>query len=334
MTLKFTTKTFLRQLVGWVMSISLVSILIYKVDTDSVINTLKSVKLNLVSYILLIVILSTLLRAVRWKIILGSVYRVSFHRALEGIVIGYFTNLILPLRGGEVIRAHYIGLVTKKSSFSMLSTIVIERLFDGLSMGVIILLSLLNIGSNIRTRLPSLLLPILAIFFILLMIFLASYKKDSISELSWFRNLKERIYGCRLGFLKYIQSFFAGLSILNSWIKALYVFGLSSLIWLVTSFAIILSAGAFGHEIGYTESLIVLGILIFALSIPSTPGFVGTFHAGMTYGLVLFGIPKDVALSSSILFHVITFLPFVIWGPLLVYKYGMKINLKAVEVKR
>ncbi len=334
MTLKLETKTFLRHLVGWVLSISLILILIYKVDTDSVINTLKSVKLNLASYILLIVILSTLLRAVRWKIILGSLYRVSFYRALEGIVIGYFTNLILPLRGGEVIRAHYIGLVTKKSSFSMLSTIVIERLFDGLSMGVIILVALLNIGSNIMPKLPSLLLSILTIFLILLMIFLASYKKDSISKFPWFRSFKDRVCGCRIGFVKYIQSFFSGFSILNSWINALYLFGLSSLIWFVTSFAIILSAEAFGHEIGYTESLIVLGFLIFALSIPSTPGFVGTFHAGMTYGLVLFGIPKDVALSSSILFHVITFLPFVIWGPLVVYKYGMKINLKAVEVKR
>lgn len=323
---KFSRTDLLRHLIGYTLSILLLILLIYKVDVNSAINTLKSVNIYYSGFVLLIVLIATTLRALRWQIILAKNFKISFLRSLEGIVIGYFSNLILPFRGGEVVRAHYIGVTTKNSTSHIISTVVIERLFDGLSVGIIFVISLLLVGIQRQDYFEKVIGFVSVLSFVVFFILIAVKTKSQILNLRLVQAIRSRLSLGDNRFIGYLREFLAGFNTISSLSFVGLLFMISALIWLVTSVGIVFSAMAFGHGVGYIESLVVLGILVFALSIPSTPGFIGTFHAGMTYGLILFQIPYEVALNSSILFHIITFVPVIIWGPLLMYRYGIRLK--------
>jgi uncharacterized membrane protein YbhN (UPF0104 family) len=53
---------------------------------------------------------------------------------------------------------------------------------------------------------------------------------------------------------------------------------------------------------------------VIGVSIPSAPGFVGTFHLSTQYGFILFGLGKEEALSAAILWHAAVILPNILFG--------------------
>lgn len=323
---KFIRTNFLKHLIGYTLSILFVALLIYRIDVDSAFNTLRSVNIYYLGLVLLVVLMATILRAFRWQIILAKSFKINFLRSLEGIVIGYFSNLILPFRGGEIIRAHYVGVTTKNSTSPIISTVVIERIFDGLSVGIIFIISLLLVGLQNKDYVEKVVALVIGLFSVVFSILFIVEKRSAILNARLFQKIRSKLNLEEHRLFGYLKEFLVGFKSISSFSFAFKLLIISSLIWLITSIGIIFSTMAFGHVVGYVESLVVLGILVFALSIPSTPGFIGTFHAGMTYGLILFKIPYEVALNSSILFHVITFIPVIIWGPLLMYRYGIKLK--------
>lgn len=324
--IEFNRTFFIRNLIGYTLSILFVILLVYRIDVNSALNTLRSVNIYYLGLVLLVVLIATILRAFRWQIILAKNFKITFLRSLEGIVIGYFSNLILPFRGGEIVRAHYIGVTTKNSTPPIISTVVIERIFDGLSVGTIFIISLLLVGIQGQDYFEKVVTFVILLFSVVFFMLFVVQKRSPILKGRLIQKIESKLKLGEHRFFCYLRDFLVGFNSISSFPFAFQLFLISSLIWLITSTGIIFSAMAFGHAVGYVESLVVLGILVFALSIPSTPGFIGTFHAGMTYGLILFKIPYEVALNSSILFHVITFIPVILWGPLLIYRYGIKLK--------
>src|SRR5262249_24879447 len=92
------------------------------------------------------------------------------------------------------------------------------------------------------------------------------------------------------------------------------VAALSVLIWVVNAaglYAIFLS---FSLDLPAYAAFLVLAILAVALILPSTPGYVGPFQAGTVLALGLFGVPKATALSLSILYHAVNYVPITLVG--------------------
>ena len=53
---------------------------------------------------IVIILVSFILRAFRWQIILNSTFRIKFWQAYHPLMIGFMVNCILPGRAGEIIR--------------------------------------------------------------------------------------------------------------------------------------------------------------------------------------------------------------------------------------
>lgn len=69
----------------------------------------------------------------------------GFRNATEGVLVGYTGNNVLPARAGEFLRAIYLGNKEAVSRVSVLGTIFIERIFEGLVIvGVLLLCTLLS----------------------------------------------------------------------------------------------------------------------------------------------------------------------------------------------
>jgi uncharacterized protein (TIRG00374 family) len=88
----------------------------------------------------------------------------------------------------------------------------------------------------------------------------------------------------------------------------------SLILWLVNALAFYIGFGAFDIPVSYYGALLLQGLLILGISIPSTPGFFGPFEAVIVAVLALYGVPNDVAFSYAISFHLTSFVPITLLG--------------------
>ena len=89
----------------------------------------------------------------RWQIILAPTKRVSFVSAFAVLMVGFTANNLLPARIGELVRAYTLGRKENLSKSLSLATIVVERVFDGITiMGFLVValtrLSLCPVGAR------------------------------------------------------------------------------------------------------------------------------------------------------------------------------------------
>ena len=98
-------------------------------------------------------------RAYKSKLLLDCVRRTKPLVLFQGLSIGYLFNSLLPLRLGEFIRAFYVGNALAISKTTTFIAIVIERIVDGVILGVafisagLIVHSFSHSGSLLLTRL-------------------------------------------------------------------------------------------------------------------------------------------------------------------------------------
>jgi hypothetical protein len=111
-----------------------------------------------------------------------------------------------------------------------------------------------------------------------------------------------------------IEGIRQGLTVLRSPARLAGVVFWSLVLWLVNALAFYLGFGAFDIPVGYTGALLMQGLLVLGISVPSTPGFFGPFEAVIVASLALFGVPGSLAFSYAIAFHVTTFVPITVLG--------------------
>ena len=103
---------------------------------------LKQSKLWIVFPVFIILGLSHFLRALRWRLIMEPLgYRPSIANTYLAVLIGYLANLAIP-RLGEVLKCTLLAKYEKVPAEKIVGTIVAERAFDVISLGIVFLLAL------------------------------------------------------------------------------------------------------------------------------------------------------------------------------------------------
>jgi uncharacterized membrane protein YbhN (UPF0104 family) len=88
----------------------------------------------------------------------------------------------------------------------------------------------------------------------------------------------------------------------------------SLVLWLVNALAFYLGFAAFEIPVSFSGGLLMQGLLVLGISVPSTPGFFGPFEAVIVAVLALYGVPGSLAFSYAIAFHLTTLLPITLLG--------------------
>jgi uncharacterized protein (TIRG00374 family) len=88
----------------------------------------------------------------------------------------------------------------------------------------------------------------------------------------------------------------------------------SLVIWLVNGLAFYVGFKAFGIPVSYAGALLLQGLLVVGISVPSTPGFFGPFEAVIVAVLALYGVPGSLAFSYALSYHITTFVPITLLG--------------------
>jgi len=272
------------------------------------------------------------IRAIRWSVLLRPIVRLSARQVFPVVVVGYTANNILPLRTGEVVRAYLLGRQTGVKKTSSLATIAVERLFDGLTMLSFMLLAATVVSFTSELRHLTLVAFILFVGMLI-----------GLFVLTLGGSLRDRLMQLVLGPMptpvadrveRVAESFLSGLGVLRRASDLGIVAGTSVVAWLCEAGMYWVIARALGTDLasvlGVGETLLTTGVANLATLVPSSPGYVGPFEAGVI--LVVngaLGVQREVALTYAILVHAALFFPITIIG--LVIGSRMHLSLKSLR---
>jgi uncharacterized protein (TIRG00374 family) len=235
-----------------------------------------------------------LARTVRWGILLEPVAKVPFWRLNAVCAVGFMALMILPFRLGEFARPYLVAERPRIRVSATLSSVVVERVVDGLFTAALLVLTLLAVpeGTPGLRLLRVGGLAVLLAFTALLAFLVVAYKNRAMAVRITHRildpvspRLAERVSGM-------MDAFIHGLRLVPSRRKLLAFFGLTLLYWALNGFGMKVLARGFGFDLAPLQAFTVLGVLVVGVMIPAGPGMVGTFQAAVVLGLSLFA-PKE-----------------------------------------
>jgi len=252
-------------------------------------------------------------RTWRWDYLLRPVKRIPVRRLFPVVVIGYMGNNIFPVRAGELIRAYLLRKREGVSISTSLATILVERVFDGLVMLMFVFIGLPF--TPMPGWLQGMVIAASLLFFGALAVFMVLAIK-----VEW----AETVYGWVIDRLVparfrppirgFADRFMTGLQALRSGRAVLMLFLTSIVIWLAETVKYWFVMHAFGFTVPFWVLMLMNGIVNLATTIPSSPGYVGTFDAPGIEILSIFGVDRALAASYTLVLHVALWLPITLLG--------------------
>ena len=242
---------------------------------------------------------SVWLRALRWKWLFKKADSPSVPSLYRAELIGYFGNNVLPLRLGELLRSYIVGKENHLSKSFVIGTVVLERLMDMLALISLAFLLFLIYPLEESIRDYVLWSGIMSIFTITIFLIILHRIKIIKADYKILIILKRIIDGI--------------LSIRKRMVIPVIISSL--LIWCIYWIDVFLLQKAFQFNLSWIQVLTVLVISSAALSIPSAPGMIGTFHAAVKYTMVdLFAYSANDGNSFAILMHAYGYILFTLLG--------------------
>jgi len=245
--------------------------------------------------------LSHFLRALRWRLIMEPLgYRPGILNTFLAVLIGYLANLAIP-RLGEVLKCTLLSKYENVPADKIIGTIVAERAFDVLCLGLVFLLALTLQFNVIQTgwqQLQSgpasrssenhqqLYLEILVGVIIVLLVLYFSFKQK-------LKKLIDSIKGIFWGVWAGIMS---ATKLKKHNLFFLYSFG----IWVMYLFATYIGLyGTIGTESSFATAISCLAYASIGMII--TPGGIGAYAYFMAKVLELNGIDYTLGLANGTL---------------------------------
>ena len=284
------------------------------INIQTIKDALKELNYSWILLSLILGLLSTLVRALRWKILIESIgYKPKTINLFLSIQVLYFINLVIP-RGGELARCGMIGKYEKIPFAKLLGTVFIERLSDFIAFIIIFIgvfflqlplikeiFSILKISpSSFKSK-----ILIFGLIVILLMLLYWIFKK--IGLLNKFQN---KINKTKEEITDGIKSV---MMIENKWTYIFLTF-LIFFLWLMMLYIVFfaypptynmpLSAAVFTYTIG-----------TFAFLLPIQAG-IGVWHFLVSECLYLFGLNKEAGKMFALVAHTFTNLIYLLFGTL------------------
>lgn len=264
-------------------------------------------------------------RAWRWHYLLRPLKHISLPAMFPIVVIGYMGNNIYPARIGELLRAYVLKRKEEVPVSASLATVVVERVFDGVVMlGFVIFnlpaLAAVSGDSGYVGSIEQVAIFGTVVFAGALAAFLlaAMFPHQSLGLFHRFvaplipERFRKRAVGLVVGF-------WTGLESLRSPIGIFMVFATSVVVWLLETVKYWFVMHAFSFAVPFFALMLMNGIVNLATTIPSAPGYVGTFDAPGIAVLKAFGVEGGLAASYTLVLHVALWLPITALG---LYYFG------------
>jgi hypothetical protein len=127
--------------IGVGISVFFLFLLFRKIDLQKMVSALGEMDYIYLFPAVVSTFISYFFRAVRWKYLLSPLKKTRLRNLFPATIIGYMANNLLPARLGEFVRAYVLGEKEALGFGAVFASLVIDRLFDGFSVLMILLLT-------------------------------------------------------------------------------------------------------------------------------------------------------------------------------------------------
>jgi glycosyltransferase 2 family protein len=298
----------------------------YNVHPRQLLTTVSIANWGFVAFAIIPDILTYLLQAVRWKLLLAPVGRLSILRATQGIYAGLFTNEFVPLRFGELVRAFLVSRWLSSPFTAILPSMVIERFLDALWLALGIALTaflvplpkdLVEVGATLGG------IVFIAVLLLLWMVFRKSSEPQCAEHGS-----SPRVHTRLLRFGSQLARGVRDIGISGRfWVAALLSAGMLA----AQALALWCVMLACRIDLPLGAAAIVLLVVRLGTAIPNAPANIGTFQFFTVVALRLFGVDKTVAAGFSIVYFLALTVPLWILGLLAISRTGLSLGMIRFE---
>lgn len=297
---------------GLILSAVLAFYFLRRVDLGQLGATLVSVNLWILSICLVTRGAVFALSALRSMVFLRPLRRYRFSECFTAWLAGDVTNNIFPFRLGELVRIDLLARTGGLSRSSTLAVVALERLLDLVSLLILFAMAvpLLAIDLSGDRRLAW---GLGAVVGALLLIAWLITEPSRFPRLVMFvsRPFKPRV---QAWLFQNAQRFVNGFSALRSSRAIVEAAAITLLMRLVGMLSIQCWLWAFGIDLPVYAPLIVVVFLSVGTMVPSSPGFIGTYHVACAYALEVMGVEPAIAASVAIAGHFMATVPWTIIG--------------------
>ena len=279
------------------------------------------------------------IRAIRWHYLLKPTASFSSWRLFKPMMAGFAVNSVFPARLGEFARAYVLGRRENIPFMSVFATIVVERIFDSLT--ILLLLPIALAGAKISPtfsvrygefeitgaamswlsqKLAIMVVVLLAGSFLLLWGPARRFFQTCIDRLTF---LPAKLRGILVGAVDHFTQGLHSLRDFRSWV---IVIGLSVATWVAAGLTMpVLAWGFAGMKLGVAAGIAITVITCIAILIPAAPGYWGLMELGIVFGMTVLGVvPNDeagyaTALAYAFIYHAVSIFTIIAVGLYFLY---------------
>ncbi|MHB0915541.1 MAG: lysylphosphatidylglycerol synthase transmembrane domain-containing protein [Thermoleophilia bacterium] len=293
--------------------VAILAILFLRADLGELVHTFVNVSWGWVSLAILANFASIMLKVASWKLIIDSGLdgvQSRWRDLTSALMIGFLVNLVIPARMGELARAYVIkrrnSLQGRQiSSSTVLGTIVLERVFDGIAMAMIVIYGVTHMNLPAWADRGAIVLMVVSLVFAAALIVLESTRERLQARVVAGEEPRKHHSWGRRQFLRLraiIARFSDGQRVLRSPGRVSLIGFTTAASWISQLFAVYFSLYAFHIGLaGIMGALLLLILINVAGALPATPGNVGIFQLATVIPLtVTYNISPSSALAFSI----------------------------------
>jgi len=276
------------------------------IDLDRFLAVLAGADLKMLVLVPVAIAGEQLVRAWKWRQLLYPIRRAGTLGLFGAIMAGYFASLVIPFGASPLVRSWLAARREGLKTSSVLATVAIDRLVDGIVFAGFVPIALLLVAipdptGNIRAGLSwgaggSLVL------FVVLLLALAGYRSQAMRGAPWLTWCIDRLPG-RLAepTHRLARSFAQGIVWPQENARRLGIVLASVFIKLIAATHLLWAGLALGVLLRPGDYLFLLVFLGFLVILAHFARIVAGFTIGAVFALGLVGVPEEQALAMALI---------------------------------
>lgn len=252
------------------------------------------------------IVIMLLIKSWRWQIMFLPEHHVPFEAVLTAESAGYLASNVLPGRAGEAVRLVLLASDQPVGAARVLSTMLVERLLDTLSLLAVLAMLLPFLSGLPDWMTNSVKVLTLGAIAATAVIIVLSFWKERV--LRWAHAVLRYVrFLDKPGVYTAIEHLIDGFKALRGRRGPALIL-LSFAVWAALIFQVWGVRNAIAPEVPMTAMVFTLLVTSLGMIVPSTPGYIGVFHGLVVLSLAPFGVPTTTAMSIALVWHAVNYI--------------------------
>jgi len=269
-----------------------------QLDGASVRRALREMSWSWAAVAAVISLLGVTVDAIRWRIIVSAIRRVSMNATLQAQVVGIAVNVAFPFKLGEGARALALARREELPAATVVTTVLLDRVIDVATLPLFVAIA------SLVMPLPADILKFRPWVFVLLVVSVAAVEFGR-----WWTRRHARRKQPHHAIGRTLDRVVEGLRVIDRRHRLALAIGAGLLAWLLRAAVTWCMFQAFSLPLTVSAVVAVILLVYLGIAVVATPGNVGTFELATVGALALWGVAPEVGMSLAVAMHVLEVIP-------------------------